>query len=189
MDRPGRSRGEFWVLMQGGQPVGTLDRAEGSVALRTASEEWRGGVRRRSRRLGWHLYFKQVGKPPLEYHPSTLRPGGHFVGPGDDRYRLRSSLLSTDWKLTGVQEGEICRFRFQRGDPRHHVQLALVEPMLLVMVLAASEAILIHHAQPSAAGGGRIPRERVTRFGGSGGPAVGSWERRSLTASTRSSRS
>jgi hypothetical protein len=153
LNRAWRFGGDLWLLTQAGRPVGMLERTAGRVALRTVSEEWRGGVRRRTRRLGWRLYFKQVGKPALEYHPSTLRFGGRFVGSGYDRYRLRQSLLSANWKLAGPQRGEICRFKSMRGDPHLSVQLAFVEPMLLVVVLAASEAILIHNAQPSAGGG------------------------------------
>jgi hypothetical protein len=146
-------RGERWLLAQAGKPVGMLERTAGRAALRTASEEWRGGLRRRPRRLGWHLYFKQVGKPALEYQPSTLGSGGQLVVSGRDRYRLRHPLLGTYWKLAHVPGGQICRFKFKRGDRHLDVQLAFVEPMLLVVVLVASEAILIHADQPSGGGG------------------------------------
>jgi hypothetical protein len=86
LDWASRFRGERWLLAQAAKPVGLIERAVGGTALRTASEEWRGGVRRRARRLGWHLYFKQVGKPALEYHPSTLLSGGQFVVSDRDRY-------------------------------------------------------------------------------------------------------
>jgi hypothetical protein len=149
LDWASRVRGELWLLAQAGMPVGLLERTAVDTRLCTVSEEWRGGVRRRPRRLGWHLYFKQVGEPALVYHPNTLRSGGRFVVAGRDRYRLRNSLLGGDWRLADVPGGEICRFRFQRRDPRHlRVQLAFVKPMLLVVVLAASEAILIHAEQP-----------------------------------------
>jgi hypothetical protein len=152
LDWASRLIGERWLLAQAGKPVGMLERTAGRAALRTASEEWRGGLRRRPRRLGWELYFKQAGKLALEYQPSTLRSGGQLVTFGRDRYRLRHSLLGAYWKLADVPGGEICRFR--RSDPRHlDVQLAFVEPMLLVVVLAASEAILIHASQVSGGGG------------------------------------
>jgi hypothetical protein len=149
LDWASRYGRERWLLAQAGKPVGMLERTAGRTALRTASEEWRGGLGRRARRLGWHLYFTQVGKPALEYRPSTLLLGGKFVVSGRERYRLRHSLLSSDWTLADVPGSEICRFTFERRDPHHlHVQLASAEPMLLVVVLAASEAILIHAEQP-----------------------------------------
>ncbi len=149
LDWASRVPGELWLLTQGGKPVGLLERTAVDTGLRTASEEWRGGVRRRPRRLGWHLNFRRGGEPGLVYHPNTLRSGGRFVVAGRDRYRLRYSLSGGYWRLADVPGGEICRFSFQRSDPRHlRVQLAFVEPIMLVVVLAASEAILIHAEQP-----------------------------------------
>jgi hypothetical protein len=104
-----RFGGELWLLTQAGKPVGTLERTAGRIALRTVSDEWRGGVRRRARRLGWYLHFTRAeeGEPAVQYNPSTLLLGGHFVVSGSRRYRLRCPLLSTDWKLAAVPGGEI----------------------------------------------------------------------------------
>jgi hypothetical protein len=95
LHRPWLSRGELWVLEQGWKPVGMIERAARRTALRTSSEEWAVEVRRRPRRLGWHLEFTRMGagQPALQYHPRGLLPGGHLTVSGERRYRLRSSML------------------------------------------------------------------------------------------------
>jgi hypothetical protein len=138
--------------------VGTLERLEGRAALRTASEEWRMDVRRRARRLGWHLDFIRAdgGEPVLQYHPRGLRPGGDLVLPGGRRYRLRCDLLGAKWRLAAVPGGAVGRigFRDEGSGPYLRAQLASAdEPLLVLVILAASVAILIHGEQPSASGG------------------------------------
>jgi hypothetical protein len=160
LNRAWRFRGEIWLLTQAGKPVGTVERTAGRIALRTVSGDWRGGVRRRARRLGWHLYFTRAGGdgPALEYHPpSTLLGGGHFHVSGTRRYRLRCPILRADWKLAAVPRGEVSQIG-ARAREAWRVQLACIddvvdEPVLLVVVLAACGAILTHDEQPSGAMG------------------------------------
>lgn len=134
-----------------------IERSAGGTALQTVSEKWRVEVRRKARRLGWHLEFTRAdgGGPALQYHPRTLRPGGDLVLPGRRRYTLRCPLLRSDWRLAAVPGGEIGRiaFRTRRGF-RMHVALGekdADEPLLPLVILAASVAILIHREQPSGA--------------------------------------
>lgn len=163
LDRPSRSRREFWVLTQAGRPVGTLERAKGGAVLRTASEEWRMAVRRRAKRLGWYLHFGRVGRgeTACQYEPRTLWPGGDLVLAGERRYRLRSRLVRADWRLAAVPGGDVGSLGLRdRGSGRHlQAQLAsgdwaADEPLLSLVILAASAAILIHHEQPSGGSGG-----------------------------------
>ena len=71
----------------------------------------------------------------------------------------RCSLLRSAWWLKAVPGGEIGRIEFRQREPIRYltVQLAFVdkavdEPMLLVVLLAASAAILIHDEQPRTTG-------------------------------------
>ena len=163
LSRAWRFGGELWELTQAGNPVGTLERTAGRVALRTVSEEWRGGVRRRARRLGWHLHFTPTegDGPALLYYPNTLLSGGYFVASGSRRYRLRPHLLGGDWSLLALPEGEIGRLEFRERDPARYLSVQLtfidplfIDPLLLVVILAAGEALLIHDQQPR--GGGAV---------------------------------
>jgi hypothetical protein len=159
LSRAWRFGGDLWLLTQAGNPVGMLERTAGRVALRTVSEEWRGGVRRRARRVGWHLEVTKAngGEPSLQYYPRTLRPGGQLVVCGSRRYRLRCPWLRTDWRLAAMPGGEIGRIGFRDREPFRYLTVRLAlgekaadEPMLIVVILAASEAILVHEEQPSA---------------------------------------
>jgi hypothetical protein len=160
LNRAWRSGGEIWLLTHAGKPVGMLKRAAGRTTLRTASEEWRGGVRRRRRRLGWHLYFARArgGETGLQYYPSTLLPGGDFVVSGSRRYRLRHRLVGADWRLAARPGGEVGRIG-ARGPWRYlsveltSVEYAVDEPVLLIVILAAIEAILIDKERPSGLDG------------------------------------
>jgi hypothetical protein len=150
-----RSPAARWWLEQAGNPVGMIERSAGGIALQTVSEKWRGAVRRRPRRLGWHLEFTRAdgGGPALYYHPRTLRLGGDLVLPGGPRYTLRCPLLSSNWRLAAESGGEIGRIAFAaRHDLSMRVTLgekAADEPLLLLVILAAGEAILIQGEQPS----------------------------------------
>jgi hypothetical protein len=159
LHRTGSSKGTFWLLEQGEDPVGLIERAGGGTVLRTASEECRVKVRRRARRLGWHLEVTRAseGEPPVQYYPRTLRPRGQLVVSGSRRYRLRCPLLRADWKLTAMPGGEIGRIGFRDREPFRYLTMQVAlgekaadEPMLLVVILAAGEAIFLHEEQPSA---------------------------------------
>jgi hypothetical protein len=142
------SSAQSWVLEQAGTPVGMIKRTAASTRLRTASEEWRVGVRRRPSRLGWYLEFTRVGgEPALSYHPHTLLGGGS-----------RRPLLRADWRVVASVRGEVGRIAFRGGtspkDLRTRVAFsaqAEAEPLLLVVLLAASVAILLHAEQPRVA--------------------------------------
>lgn len=148
---------QSWVLEQAGTPVGMIKRAAASTRLRTASEEWRVEVCRRSRRLGWQLQFTGVGEPEsaLSYHPHTLMGGGSLALVDGRRYKLRSPLLRADWRVTARWGGEMGRIAFRGGTSAKgsRTQVAFRaqaedEPLLLVVLLAASVAILLHAEQP-----------------------------------------
>jgi hypothetical protein len=153
LHRTGRREGTFWPLEQGEVPVGLIERAVGGTTLRTASEECRVQIRRRARRLGWYLEVTRASgaEPALRYYPRTLRPGGQLVVSGIRRYRLRCPLLGADWRLVAVPGGEIGRIGFRDREPFRYLTMRLVlgakapdEPMLPIVILAASEAIFIH---------------------------------------------
>jgi hypothetical protein len=111
---------QSWVLEQAGTPVGMIKRAAASTRLRTASEEWRVEVCRRSRRLGWQLQFTGVGEPEpaLSYHPHTLLGGGSSLALVDGRRcKLRSPLLRADWRVTALWGREIGRIAFRGALP------------------------------------------------------------------------
>jgi hypothetical protein len=160
--RPWRSGGRSWLLAQAGRPVGVIERAAGGTSLRTPTGEWRVELGRRPRRLGWHLEFIPAdgGEPVLQYHPRGLLPGGRLVVSDIRRYRLRSPLLRADWKLAAVPGGEIARIGFRQREPIRYLTMQLAfakkaadEPMLLVVILAAGVAMLIHDEAPKTVGG------------------------------------
>jgi hypothetical protein len=147
-----QSSADFWLLEQGGNPVGAIKKAGADTTLRTAAEEWHVAVRRH-RRFGWHLEFARGGEREATrpYFPRTLPRGGRLDVSGGRRYSLRSPLLRADWRLAAATGGEICRiaFRGRRAVPafRKHVDLsanAVDEPLLPVVILAASAAIVVH---------------------------------------------
>jgi hypothetical protein len=160
LNRAWRFGGEIWLLTQAGKPVGMVERTASRIALRTVSGHWRGGVRRRARRLGWHLEFTPADAdgPTLKYHPRTLRPGGDFVLPDGPRYTLRCPLLRSYWRLVAVPGGELGRIAFR---PYRDSEMKITlggkrtdEPLLPLLILAASAAILVHWENQGAGAGG-----------------------------------
>lgn len=146
----------FWILEQGGTPVGMIKRTEHDTRLQTATERWSVAVRRHGR-LGWRLLFTRKGEreAAVQYYPRTLLPGGRLVLSSGARYRLRCPVLQDVWRLNAVAGGEIARICF-RGDGtapafRSHVMFseeAGREPLLPVLLLAAGAAIVVHDEQP-----------------------------------------
>jgi hypothetical protein len=155
---------EFWLLEQGGKPVGMIRRADGGTRLRTVSEEWSMGVTGR-KRLGRQLVFARLGElePTLRYSPSTLRQGGRLDVSDGRPYKLRAPLLRADWRLVAASGGEVAWIAY-RGPhpvqpPRKHIRLsteAADEPLLPGVILAASAVILVHHELPRGFGGSGI---------------------------------
>jgi hypothetical protein len=78
---------EHWLLEQGREAVGAIERTtEGRRhrgLLSGPVQSWRVVVRRRRRRLGWHLEVAPVDGPDAAalYFPSTVMPGGRLVSP------------------------------------------------------------------------------------------------------------
>ena len=158
------SPAEFWLLEQGGMPVGMIKRAGGGTRLRTVSEEWRMGVTRR-RRLGRQFVFARLGErePALCYSPSTLRQGGRLdVSADGRRYTLRCPLLRSDWRLVAAPGGEVARIAFPGRVPtgtevsKRLSTEAADEPLLPAVMLVASVAILVHQELPRGFGGSGI---------------------------------
>lgn len=110
-------------------------------------------------RLGWQLEFGRTGdgEPTVCYYPRHLLQGGKLVVSGARRYRLRCPLVRDDWRVTGIRASELVRIAFRGGpspdDLRTHVAFgrqATDEPLLLVVILAASVAILVHNEEVRA---------------------------------------
>jgi hypothetical protein len=154
---------DLWLLEQGQNPVGMIQRTDELTKLRTASEEWRATVYRK--RLGWQVGFARLEgqEPALRYSPDTVRQGGSLELLGERRYKLRAPGLRAHWRVLAATGGEIARIA-SLGDrtvraprPRELRGLgpeARYEPLLPILILAASLAVVIHHHQPRAVGGG-----------------------------------
>ena len=151
------SSADFWLLQQGGNPVGMLKRAHANTKLRTASEEWRATVYRK--RLGWQVEFARLGgqEPALRYSPDTVRQGGSLHVLGERRYKLCAPFLRAHWRLlapTGKETARINCLGYRAVRPPRPRELrsldpeAAHEPLLPILILAASLAIVIHHEQP-----------------------------------------
>jgi hypothetical protein len=159
---------ERWLLKQGRRPVVAIDRLGAGWALEAAAEGWTAAVRRRRRRLGWHLELASVGEldPVLYYCPHTLLAGGSLGGAGDGRYKLRAPFLRADWTLEAVRGRELAHILLWAKLPNESARVrtlraglvpgASVEPNLLLLLAAASVAIIIHHQQPQCCAGGSI---------------------------------
>jgi hypothetical protein len=152
-----------WLLEQAGRPIGAIKRAAGEERFRTISEKWRGRLSRRAGRLGWRLEFRRAddAKPALRYHPRTVLPGGRITVAGGHGYRLRSPLLREDWSIVAAPRGQIGRIAFRpRGRVTDYLKYvrfgdqATDEPLLSVVMLAASVAILVHADEPILRGVG-----------------------------------
>ena len=125
------------------------------------AESWRVVVRRRRRRLGWHLEVAPVdGRDAAAwYFPATVMPGGRLVLPEGERYRLRRPPLRRDYRLVAKPGGELARPEgalWPRADAALRIDLAgeaAGEPRLLFLLLAACAAMLLEAQQPQASGG------------------------------------
>jgi hypothetical protein len=155
---------EYWLLEQGSEAVGAIERTtEGRrhrALLSGPAQSWRVLVRRRRRRLGWHLEVAPVDGPDAaaRYFPSTVMPGGRLVLPEGERYRLRWSLLRWDWRLVAKPGGELAWLEGPVGSkayPAFRIGLATGaagEPRLLLLLLAACAAMLLEGQQPRVGG-------------------------------------
>ena len=157
---------EYWLLEQGREAVGAIERTtEGRTyraLLSGPAESWRVVVRRRPRRLGWHLEVAPVNGRDAAgwYFPATVMPGGRLVLPEGERYRLRWSPLHWDWRLVAKPGGELAWLEgplWSKADAAFRIGLAAGaagEPRLLLLLLAACAAMLLEAQLPRSSGGG-----------------------------------
>lgn len=156
------SAAQLWVLEQAGAPVGMIKRAAASTRLRTASE----GVACR----GMPASPPSGLAPPIHRggraRAGPLLPPAHTAGRRIARPRGWSPLHAAEpstarrLEVAASAGGEIGRIAFRGGasakDSRTQVafsEQAKDEPLLLVVLLAASAAILLHAEQPRTVGG------------------------------------
>jgi hypothetical protein len=155
---------ERWRLEQAGRPVAAIERTTAGWSLDTPAEHWEAAVRRRRRRLGWHLEFTpaEAGGPVLSFYPHTLRPGGRLVLAQGGLYTLgRRYLLSSEWELAAVSGGALARITLWTRrpgaakiyGPRAGLRPgAEREPHLMLLLGATCVALAIHHQQPRVIG-------------------------------------
>ena len=142
---------EHWLLTQAGRSVLAIHPTTGGWSLDTPAACWRAAVRRRRRRLGWHLEFTRKGErePELYYYPYTLLRGGKLVLAGGARYKLRYRDL--------LEEGWTAGRRWGRGVGPHQ---ALDEPARHLRKgrspASRPDKQRPKRAQPSAPDGGRL---------------------------------
>jgi hypothetical protein len=149
-----------WRLEQAGRPVVAIEQTTAGWSLYTAVERWVAAVRRRPRRLGWHLEFSpaDAGRPVLFYYPRTVLAGGKLVLAQGDRYKLSRRLpLGSEWELAAVRGGDLARLTLWTSRPRAarvygaHAGLrprAAREPNLQLLLAAGCVALAIDHQQP-----------------------------------------
>ena len=152
---------EEWMLEQRGRRVVAIGRTprwppDGDWALTSAAQGWSADIRRRRRRLGWHVEVTPLrGRAPvLEYRPATVRTGGTLQLPSGGRYELRcSARLGYDWTLATVGGDRLARISRRTSPPsgsavaRDRTGLtaaATDEPELGLLLAAACLAIVIH---------------------------------------------
>jgi hypothetical protein len=162
---------ERWMLEQRGRRVALITRTprwppDGDWSLVTAAQGWSADIRRRRRRLGWHLEVTPVGAraPVLEYRPGAVRTGGTLELAAGGRYQLRClARLGYDWSLATAGGDRLARISRRTSPPsgsaaaRDRTGLtpaAAGEPELSLLLAAACVAIVIHSQQGIGSGGG-----------------------------------
>jgi hypothetical protein len=148
---------EGWVLDQGGRPIAAIDQASGGWSLTTPTHRCSAVVRRRRRRLGWHVAVTSAEhrSPLLEYRPSTVRSGGILTRATGDRYKLRClARLGYDWTLSRADGDTLARisppnnqseaFPTSRGPQLGLAPAAAREPDLALLLASACVAIITH---------------------------------------------
>ena len=148
--------GEHWLLRQARLPIATLDRTPTGASLSCRRERWRSEVRRHG--FGWCLAVTAEGasQDALTYYPRTGLLGGRLVLLDGSVHRLRCPLVAEAWRL-GRRGRRLGRIRYSgvksSNERRMQIQLASgsrEEPQLLLIVLVARSAILVHEEQPHA---------------------------------------
>jgi hypothetical protein len=77
-----------WLLEQRGRPVAGIEQTGTGWSLTMPTQRCSAAIRRRRRRLGWHLEVTLSGErsPLLEYQPGPLRAGGTLTLATGGRY-------------------------------------------------------------------------------------------------------
>jgi hypothetical protein len=166
---PNPHQPEHWLLRQAQRPIVAIDHTSAGWSLSTRAQRWTATVRRRQRRLGWQLEITPVGKPEpvLCYRPRTLVRGGSLSDAGDARYKLRGPhLVRGDWTLAAAGRGKLAHIKLWTTPPGKTARAralrpgleagASAEPRLLLLLAAASVAIVIEYQQPKSTAGGSI---------------------------------
>jgi len=148
---------ERWLLLQGGSPVAAIEETDTGWSLTTTSQRCSAAIRRRRRRVGWHVEVLPSGErtPLVEYHPATLRAGGTLTVASGGRYKLRrpAGSGSEDWTLASPDGDRLARFSLRTKPPsgsalaRDRTGLtpaAASEPDLKLLIVSACVALILH---------------------------------------------
>jgi hypothetical protein len=117
---------ELWMLEQRDRRVAAITRTtrwppDGDWSLTTTAQRWSADIRRRRRRLGWHVEVTRSGAraPVLEYRPGTVRNGGMLELATGGRYKLRCwARLGYDWSLATAGGDRLARISRRTRPPR-----------------------------------------------------------------------
>jgi hypothetical protein len=154
---------ERWLLLQRGRPVAAIEETATGWTLTTPTEQCSAAIRRRRRRLGWHLEVKSSGveSPLVEYQPATFRAGGTLTIASGGRYKLRRLAGAAHAWIVDGDDGEVACVSL-RTKPRSGSEVALNrtglapgaarERHLSVLMAAACVAMVIHYEQPRTTG-------------------------------------
>jgi hypothetical protein len=155
---------ELWVLEQRGRPVAAVRRTWSGWSAQTAGHRCSAAIRRRRRRLGWHIAVTLAGRraPALDYRPHTVRTGGTLELADGGRYKLRClARLGYDWSLATADGDRLARISRRIDTPSGSAvardrsgltPAAAHEADLGLLIVGACVAIVIHHQQPTGAG-------------------------------------
>jgi hypothetical protein len=162
---------ELWMLEQRGRRVAAITRTtrwppDGGWSLTTAAQHWNADIRRRRRRVGWHVEVtpSRARAPVLEYRPGTVRNGGTLELATGGRYKLRCfARLGYDWSLATTGGDRLARITRRISPPSGSAiardrsgltPAAADEPDLGLLLAAASVAIVINYQRRDGGGGG-----------------------------------
>jgi hypothetical protein len=155
---------ERWLLEQRGRPVAAIEETAKGWSLATATQRCSAGIRRRRRRLGWHMEVTPSGErsPALHYRPATVRTGGTLTLASGGRYKLRRLAGSVpEWTLANSDRDMLACISLRTDPPsgseaaRDQTRLAPAaarERHLSLLLAAAGVAMVIHYQQPRTTG-------------------------------------
>jgi hypothetical protein len=155
---------ELWLLLQRGRPVAAIEETASGWTLTTPTQRCSAAIRRRRRRLGWHLEVTPSGEqsPLLYYQPATVRPGGTLTLASGGRYKLRRLAFSAhEWTVEGDDGDELACISLRTKPPtgselaRNQTALrpaAARERHINLLISAACVAMVVHYQQPRTTG-------------------------------------